>query len=681
MDAEPTTVFVNGIPVEVPAGAATTGDGPRVVARFTGPVRRTWAGRLESAGGRLEFWCPPHGACLTLGPSAAASVAALPFVAGFVPYGEELCERGLTPAQDAPAAWLDVICFSRAERPDVADRLRALGATVLDEAHAKLRIQWTGDPATIRDVVGVKLVERPSLPTVSAVGLAADVGVPAADGTWPTNLDGAKQTIGIVDTGLDTGVPATLTTDLRDRVADLRSWPINPSWAPYLTNPGADDGPADTDSGHGTFVAGLAAGTGGISQGHNRGVAPGATIVFQAIEQWLSVATGHPELGTSRFALAGRPTDLRDLLGYSQDHGATIHLNAWGSPARGAYDNDAYEADLFLWEHPDAVVLAAAGNGGSDANADRRPDPGSLESPATAKNILTIGATEGSAPNGFPWDWNRLQTGGRVFANPADLADPVAGQPDRMALLSAVGPTADGRTKPDVCAPGTCLVGPRSSVASGRGWGLADPLPHYVIDGGTSAAVAVAAGFTALLRQAWSRARAGRAPRGATLKALAVAGAAPVLSRDGTRPEDRSVCGFGRLDLAGSIPGGEGRPRILSDAAPSGGIRTAATRRFRVTAAQGGRLRAVLCWYDVPNERLVNDLDLTLTWPGGAAPVRGNQQADRTNTVEVIDVAGLPAGTWELTVTGVNVPQGPQPFALVIRTWAGQDNPQKGVGP
>ena len=34
------------------------------------------------------------------------------------------------------------------------------------------------------------------------------------------------------------------------------------------------------------------------------------------------------------------------------------------------------------------------------------------------------------------------------------------------------------------------------------------------------------------------------------------------------------------------------------------------------------RLRAVLCWYDVPGERLVNDLDLELIGPGGGVLAR-----------------------------------------------------------
>jgi hypothetical protein len=98
-----------------------------------------------------------------------------------------------------------------------------------------------------------------------------------------------------------------------------------------------------------------------------------------------------------------------------------------------------------------------------------------------------------------------------------------------------------------------------------------------------------------------------------------------------------------------------------------------------VTLPGPGRIRAVLAWYDLPGERLVNDLDLTLTGPGVPAPVWGNHQTgspttpgtpDRTNTVEVVDVSGLAGGTWELAVTGANVPQGPQPYALVVRTWS-----------
>ena len=143
---------------------------------------------------------------------------------------------------------------------------------------------------------------------------------------------------------------------------------------------------------------------------------------------------------------------------------------------------------------------------------------------------------------------------------------------------------------------------------------------------------------------------------------------------------DAAVDRFGRLDVDGSLPDPQdgSTTRLLSNATVSGGVRTGQTRTHRVTVPANGRLRAVLTWYDVPGERLVNDLDLTLTGPGGLPPTWGNHQTgdptkpgapDRTNTVEVVDVAGLAGGTWSLAVTGANVPQGPQPYALVVRTW------------
>lgn len=683
-------VWVNGRHVSVPTNAARVGTGPRVVVRLTGPVTTHDRTTIERAGARVEFWCPPYGACVTLlRPDAAALLAALPRVAGFVPYAQQHCDRALGRPRRAPGnRWLDVICFAAADRSRVAAELRRRGATVLDEAHSKLRIDWPGDAAPIRDVVGVKVVERPRPARLAhsgladsellRTGLAPDLDDAQPDGRWRTDLDGRGELIAVADTGLDTGDRRTVAADLAGRVRTVVSWPINPSWAPFVTNPGADDGPADRASGHGTYVAGVAAGDGAASGGTHRGVAPGAKVVFQALEQWVAVAPGHPEVGASGFSLAGRPTDLRELFVQARGLGARVHVNAWGSPARGAYDNDSYEADLFLHEHRDALVLFAAGNDGRDADGDRLVDPASLESPATAKNVLTVGATEGSQQIGFFGTWAQLQNGGRVFANAADRADPVAGQPDRIALLSSAGPTADGRIKPDVCAPGTDIVGPRSSVATGNGWGLVDPAPHYMADGGTSVAVAVAGGCCALLRQAWRAHRHGRSPAGATLKALVILGAAPVLSRAGAAPESRFVAGHGRIDLDGSLPttaAGE-QVRILSDSTAHGAVATGRSRTFRLALPHGGRLRAVLCWYDVPGEHLINDLDLTLTGPAVSTPIWGNHEPghpdrpggpDRVNSVEVIDAGGLAAGTWVLTVTGANVPAGPQPFSLVAR--------------
>ena len=226
---------------------------------------------------------------------------------------------------------------------------------------------------------------------------------------------------------------------------------------------------------------------------------------------WLDVAPGHPEIGASRHTLAGRPTDLRDLLTQGYRSGARIHVLAWGSVAAGTYDNDSYDADLYLREHRDAVLASA-------------------------------------------------------------------------------GPTSDGRTGPDLSAPGTCVVGPRATQASGRGWGLADPLPSYIVDGGTSAAVAVAGGATALLRQAWRRELGGR-PAGVSSRRWRSSGAAPVRSRDGivgesttfTSDDDRPADSAGRHPAVRA-----GRPPRRHRT--GGGRRAGCARRPRPSA--GERVRS-----------------------------------------------------------------------------------------
>jgi serine protease AprX len=105
------------------------------------------------------------------------------------------------------------------------------------------------------------------------------------------------------------------------------------------------------------------------------------------------------------------------------------------------------------------VVCAAAGNAGPSART--------IGSPGAAADVITVGA--------------------------ADRAD-------RVASFSSRGPTADNRTKPDVCFPGTDIVAARASGTS-----MGSPVDaQYTSASGTSMATPHAAGLVALLLQAKS---------------------------------------------------------------------------------------------------------------------------------------------------------------------------------
>jgi hypothetical protein len=134
----------------------------------------------------------------------------------------------------------------------------------------------------------------------------------------------------------------------------------------------------------------------------------------------------------------------------------------------------------------------------------------------------------------------------------------------------------------------------------------------------------------------------------------------------------------------------EGWGRINLDAATDGtalftdnttGLSTGATASSTYTAPGGQPLKISLVWSDYPSTttaavNLVNNLNLTVSGPGGVS-YKGNVfsggwsatggTADAVNNVENVYVQSAAAGTWSVTVTGANVPQGPQPFALVVR--------------
>ncbi|NCD23839.1 MAG: hypothetical protein EOL90_13020, partial [Spartobacteria bacterium] len=155
------------------------------------------------------------------------------------------------------------------------------------------------------------------------------------------------------------------------------------------------------------------------------------------------------------------------------NQGRRIHLERQGLVDSGAYGAAARAIDRFVWEHPEMLVVAAAGNAAVDLQpADGVVDSGSVGSPATAKNALAVGAAEGRRDVARTW----------VESWPEDFAvEPIA--PDRMAqadgpqglaAFSGRGPCADGRIKPDLVAPGTFVVAPRPADADFTGWGATE---------------------------------------------------------------------------------------------------------------------------------------------------------------------------------------------------------------
>ncbi|MEW8957719.1 MAG: S8 family serine peptidase [Moorella sp. (in: firmicutes)] len=419
----------------------------------------------------------------------------------------------------------------------------------------------------------------------------------------PAGLTGRGEIVGLADSGLDAGSISDIHPDLQGAPGQMPKVVMLKSWA------GREK--ADDPVGHGTHMAGIIAGTGAASNGQYRGIAPGASIYFQG-------------LLNSRGEMA-IPEDLSRLFRPAYDAGVRIHVDGWGGGAN-AYRGTAVQIDGFIRQYPDFLAIFSAGNGG--------PVQGSLTTEANSKNALVVGASESVRPAFSP------------DANDARC----------QADFSSRGPTGDGRIKPDILAPGTGIVAPRSRLVEGN-------FPEndgYMVQDGTSQAAAVAGGAAAILRQYLKS--IGFADPSAALMKAALVGCA------WTPPEGPTAAFPGILDLAGTVLALEEKTMHLVDYGD--GLATGQEMTFQVTVtAAAAPFRATLAWTDpagTPGETaLVNDLDLVVTGPDGRQ-YYGNDfvaagKADRSNNLEKVYIKDPLPGTYTVKVRAAAVNKGVRP--------------------
>jgi hypothetical protein len=195
-------------------------------------------------------------------------------------------------------------------------------------------------------------------------------------------------------------------------------------------------------------------------------------------------------------------------------------------------------------------------------------------------------------------------------------------------------------------------------------------------------AAPMVAGAAALVRQALAN-QGVTDPSAALVKAFLIAGAidlAPGQYDGWPTPEipqaPNNAEGWGRVDVANAILPTTARAIAYVDRTP--GLITGAQDVFTYTLAHSGvPLRVTLAWSDPPPvlaaaRQLVNDLDLSITGPSGQV---WPQHPDHLNNVEGVMIDLPDPGVYTITVTGTNVPLGPQPYALVVSGGLEQPSP------
>ena len=445
-------------------------------------------------------------------------------------------------------------------------------------------------------------------------------------GIWGKGLTGEGQVLASLDSGIRT--THNFFRDPSISIDDFGDYPDHRKIIAYQKSIGTVLIQFGDESGHGTHTAGSLLGNdkpvGGSSA--NIGMAPDAKFYF--------LDGG----GTTGGIIIGANLETVLNKAYTGNSGgeARIISNSWANQTTRAYDTRCVHADRTMWGHPDYLVAFGGGN------TDKGPYTGS---PGNAKNVLCAGGCQNAAYANFTWNG------------------------------SSPGPAGDGRIRPDIVTPG-------ENVASS--WYTGDAAEVAI--SGTSMSCPIAAGNAGLIRQYFTDGyypfgTAGGyefTPSAALLKAMMINSAETDYFNHPV-PDDNVGWGRPNLDNALYFPGDSRRLviRDYQEGLPTG---TKFSTEIEVNSS-AEPLRITLNWTDYPGEAfaspaLVNDLNLIVTSPSEKI-YRGNNfgtnnesveggPLDELNPTENVFCTSPELGIWSIEVQANNVPEGPQPFALVV---------------
>lgn len=372
-------------------------------------------------------------------------------------YASQVAATRLTTAEarEAHAAAVGALETAQSEmRREILAR-SAAGREASQDAVAAAVEDLGGEVVYRYDVVNAMVVaippdERAALAAHHAVATVfedrltethMDVSAQAiyADTWWPT-YDGGAYDVAIIDSGIDDSHPALMSQNFAEQRC------LN-SADRYLDEMPGWDPSADDVNGHGTHIAGTVA----ITDTSYRGIAYGLDYLLNGKAGF--DVDGHDGGGASMFWSDGMA--CTDWALTSEGDDADVINLSYGSTA--TTDDGGYER---FWDavvdQLDAVVTIAAGNSGPAQ---------SIGSPSIAYNVISVANVDDDGSS--------------------DRGD------DSIAYSSSRGPTPDGRSKPDLAAPGTWIR------STNNDWEGASS--DYVSLSGTSMAAPHVAGAAALL--------------------------------------------------------------------------------------------------------------------------------------------------------------------------------------
>ncbi len=450
----------------IPRNLQSPGDPGAYIVQAKGPIDAAFRALLARTGAEIISYIPNNAYLVRVSAAGAGALTAnaettsvIPYepyykISSSVPVGTKQATASVAPSRNSrrqpsllelavkqkplpPETILTLGIFNSGATATIS-RIEKLGGTILTTNLSPfglvLRVVPPENWTALALLPGVHIVE-PYHPRIRANDLSRAITGVAVNSTAPTNylnLYGSNVLVQVNDSGIDATHP-----DLIGRVFGV------------LTN--------DT-VGHGTHVAGIIAGSGFESRTVTNAagsIMPGTNGQFR----------GKAPLA-KLFVMDFNDSD-QDLQAGAALTNALISNNSWNFDGDTAYDLEAagYDAATrdslpFVTGSQGVLYVFSAGNDGNGEDDGINGSADSILSPATAKDVITVGAIEQQrditnyviAPDG---------SSNQIWLPETDTPFQVAGFSARGNVgIGTEGAT--GRYKPDVVAPGTFVISTRS---------------------------------------------------------------------------------------------------------------------------------------------------------------------------------------------------------------------------
>jgi subtilisin family serine protease len=616
-------------------------DADYFIVQCSGPIYKAWIEELKYNGLDIMGYIPSYALLVHATPAAINEITAHSYIqwtGAFHPAYK--LNEALFDGQGTGRVVIQV--FPDQSTEQIASSIRALGFTIdeiIDHELART-IDATIDLARVDEIAriqGVLYIQPWSEPALAnddcqwvvQTGWRSSVpSNPGARQIWYNGVLGQ----GTVLSSTDTGVRTTHYQfyDASYPINSAGVYPNHRKMVGYKLYGSASFGDVASTGYHGTHVNGTIGGNDTTYGSSNYdGMAKLARLYFVDVCN-----------ASGGFTISSNLTTMYDTIYLGRGLGYHIlqHSGSWRwYNSSGTYLLQDATTDAYAYANKDFLNLYAAGN---EYSAMRIGNPG------ISKNILTVGATQNSTSS------------------------------NQIASFSSRGPTQDNRIKPNIMAPGDNIYSAYGGSDNG-----------YQSMSGTSMATPASNGAVGLIRQYLL---AGFYPTGlanpgdsikyqsaALLRTMAMVSCDPNV---GSYTIPSFDIGWGRINVD-SVCYFDGDTRRLIIVDDTIGVNTgnAITDSFEVHTSIP--LRISVAWTDTAassgaNPTLVNDLNIQVTAPGGTY-YRGNQYSggqsqsnpgswDNRNVEECFRINSPTTGIWTITVTGQNVPYGPQPYAYTI---------------